>query len=410
MRRVVITGMGIRSCLGHTLSEVTESLREGRSGIRYNPQFDVMDMHSTVSGSCGIQLEKEVPKNLYRFMGQTGGLAYLSLKSAIEDAGLSDELVQSTRTGVVMGSSSSSSYEQGEAADMCRDKGVSRGIGHTRVFKTMNSAVSANMSTAFKIRGMSYTMASACSTSLHSIGNAMEQIQLGNADIVFAGGAEDDHWTCSGMLDIIRGLSCKYNDTPEKASRPYDKDRDGFVIGSGSGAVVVEDLDHALARGAKIYAEIIGYAATSDGADIVAPSGEGAARCMQLAIDKAGIQKYQIDYINAHGTSTPQGDIAELEAIGEVFGEQPRIPYISSTKSLSGHAVGAAGVHEVIYSILMAQNDFMAASANIENLDPKAEGYPILQKRYNGEWDTFMTNSFGFGGTNGCAIIRKWEL
>jgi len=410
MRRVVITGMGIRSCLGNDLETVTESLREGRSGIRKNMLYDIMEMKSTVSGSCDVNFKEEIPHTLYRFMGQTGGLAYLSLKSAIEDAGLSDELVQSPRTGVVMGSSSSSSYEQGEAADMCRDKGVSRGIGHTRVFKTMNSAVSANMSTVFKIRGMSYTMASACSTSLHSIGNAMEQIQLGNADIVFAGGAEDDHWTISGMLDIIRGLSTKYNDTPEKASRPYDKDRDGFVIGSGSGAVVIEDLEHALARGAKIYAEIIGYAANSDGSDIVAPSGEGAARCMQLAIDKAGIKKYHIDYINAHGTSTPNGDIAELKAIGEVFGEQPHIPYISSTKSLSGHAVGAAGVHEVIYSILMAKNDFMAASANIENLDPEAEGYPILQKRYDGEWDTFMTNSFGFGGTNGCAIIRKWEM
>lgn len=400
MRRVVVTGMGIRSCLGNDLDAVTKSLREGRSGISYCLDYDVMEMRSKISGSCDADPEKEIPKNLYRFMGRTAGLAYLSLSDAISDAGLPEELVSNPRTGLIMGSSSSCSDEQGGAMDEMHEKGASRGAGHTRVFKTMNSTVSANLATAFKIKGVSYTIASACSTSLHCIGNAYEQIQLGKADIIFAGGSEDNHWTMAGMLDITRALSPS-NDDPEKASRPYDKSRDGFVIGSGSGALVLEDYDHAIARGAKIYAEIVGYGATSDGYDIIAPSGEGAERCMNMAISRVG----KIDYINAHGTSTPAGDIAELKAIGRVFGED--IPYISSTKSLSGHAIGAAGVHESIYSILMMNNDFMAASANIENLDPEAEGYPIALERIDQPFERFLTNSFGFGGTNASVVFQK---
>lgn len=402
MKRVVVTGMGINSCLGNDLETVKTSLYEGKSGITHNEPFEVVNMRSTISGNCGLNPEEHIPHNIYRFMGPSAGLAYLSLKQAIEDAGLTPGLVSNPRTGLIMGSSSSSSQQQHEAADIMRDRGVPK-VGPYRVFKTMNSTVSANLATAFKIQGLSFTIASACTTSLHCIGEAYEKIQAGKQDIIFAGGSEAEHWTLAGMLDAARALSSRYNDTPERASRPYDKNRDGFVIGSGAGALVLEEYSHALKRGAKIYAEIVGYGATSDGFNISAPSGEGAMRCMQLA----NADKHKVDYINTHGTATPKGDIVELRAIRAVFGDD--MPMISSTKSLSGHGVGAAGVHEAIFSILMMNHNFIAASANIDELDPEAEGYPIVMERCDFPVDVIMSNSFGFGGTNGSIILKKIE-
>jgi len=400
MRRVVITGLGITSCLGHSASAVTESLKLGRSGIRFNPTYAELGMRSHVSGSVQLDLAELIDRKLLRFMGDAAAFAYLSLRDAIADAGLTAEDVSNPRTGLVMGSGGASSASQVEAADLLRSRGV-RKVGPYRVTQTMGSTVSANLATAFQIKGVNYSMTSACSTSLHCIGNAMEQIQLGKQDIVFAGGGEEEHWTLSCLFDAMGALSSQYNETPEAASRAYDANRDGFVIAGGGGALVIEDYEHAKARGAKIYAEIVGYGATSDGADMVAPSGEGAIRCMQLAT--ANLDD-PIDYINAHGTSTPAGDIVELNAIRSVFGES--MPWVGSTKSLSGHSLGAAGVQEAIYSLLMMQEGFMAASANIETLDSAAEGCPILRERRDGPIHQILSNSFGFGGTNACMVFR----
>ena len=401
MRRVVITGLGITSCLGLDAKSVTESLRQGRSGISANPTYAELGMRSQVSGSIDVDLTEHIDRKLLRFMGNAAGFAYISLQQAVSDAGLKAADISNPKTGLIMGSGGASSQSQVEAADILRERGVKR-LGPYRVTQTMGSTVSANLATAFQIKGINYSMSSACSTSLHCMGNAMEQIQLGKQDIVFAGGGEEEHWTLSCLFDAMGALSSKYNDTPDKASRAYDADRDGFVIAGGGGAVVLEEFEHAKARGAKIYAEIVGYGATSDGADMVAPSGEGAIRCMQLAT--AGIED-PIDYINAHGTSTPAGDIVELNAIKTVFGMNA--PVIGSTKSLSGHSLGAAGVQEAIYSILMMQSDFIAASANIETIDPEAEGMPIALHRIDKPINMILSNSFGFGGTNACMTFQK---
>ncbi len=401
MRRVVVSGLGITSCLGLDAATVTESLKQGRSGIRFNPTYAELGMRSHVSGSIDIDLSEHIDRKLLRFMGDAAAFGYLSLQQAIADSGLTPAEVSHPRTGLIMGSGGASSASQVEAADLLREKGVKR-VGPYRVTQTMGSTVSANLATAFQIKGVNYSMTSACSTSLHCIGNAVEQIQLGKQDIVFAGGGEEEHWTLSCLFDAMGALSSKYNDTPTKASRAYDANRDGFVIAGGGGALVIEEYEHAKARGAKIYCEIVGYGATSDGADMVAPSGEGAVRCMQLAID--GVDG-PIDYINAHGTSTPAGDIVELNAIRSVFGD--KAPVIGSTKTLSGHSLGAAGVQEAIYSILMMEHDFIAASANIETLDPEAEGMPIARERIDGPIRTILSNSFGFGGTNACMTFQK---
>ncbi len=403
MRRVVVTGLGITSCLGLDAEAVTHSLRTGTSGITANPTYAELGMRSQVSGSIALDLSEQIDRKLLRFMGDAAAYAYLSLRQAIEDAGLTEAEVSHPKTGLVMGSGGASSASQVEAADILRERGVKR-VGPYRVTQTMGSTVSANLATAFQIKGINYSMTSACSTSLHCIGNAVEQIQLGKQDIVFAGGGEEEDWTLSCLFDAMGALSSKYNNTPQQASRAYDANRDGFVIAGGGGALVLEDYERAKARGANIYCEIVGYGATSDGADMVAPSGEGAVRCMQLAIE--GVDG-PIDYINAHGTSTPAGDIVELNAIRSVFGEHP--PVIGSTKSLSGHSLGAAGVQEAIYSILMMQHDFIAASANIETLDPEAEGMPIARELKQGPIRTILSNSFGFGGTNACMTFQKLD-
>lgn len=404
MRRVVVTGLGITSCLGLDAASVTESLREGRSGIRFNQQYADMGFRSQVSGSVDIDFKEHIDRKVLRFMGDAAAYAYISMQQAIEDAGLTEEQVSNPRTGLVMGSGGASSANQVESADILREKGIRR-VGPYRVTQVMGSTTSACLATPFKIKGINYSMSSACATSAHCIGNAMEQIQLGKQDIMFAGGAEEEHWSMSSLFDAMGAMSTKYNDTPEKASRAYDADRDGFVISGGGGVLILEEYEHAKARGAKIYAELTGYAATSDGYDMVAPSGEGAVRCMQLAMQTV---KAPIEYINAHGTSTPVGDLAELGAIKQVFGND--IPLVGSTKSLSGHSLGAAGVQEAIYSLLMLDNDFVAASANIENLDPEAQGMPIIQQRKdNAGIKTVMSNSFGFGGTNACLIFEKLE-
>lgn len=403
MRRVVITGMGIVSCLGNDLETVTQALKTGKSGITFNPEYQERGLRSHVAGIPEIDLSEHIDRKARRFMGDAAAYAYVAMQSAITDAGLSEEQVSNVRTGLVAGSGGASSANQVEAADIARDRGVRR-VGPYMVPRTMASTVSACLATPFKIKGLNYTLASACATSAHCIGHAMEQIQLGKQDIVFAGGGEEEHWTMSLMFDAMGALSSKYNDNAAQASRAYDENRDGFVIAGGGGMVVVEALDHALARGAKIYAEIVGYGASSDGHDMVAPSGEGAQRCMREALSTVD---GPIDYINTHGTSTPVGDKAELEAIGAVFGDN--IPNISSTKSLTGHALGAAGVHEAIYSILMMQHSFIAASANIETLDEAAIGYPIVQKTLEQPVNQVLSNSFGFGGTNASLVLKKYE-
>ena len=374
MRRVVITGMGIVSCLGNDTDSVTRSLREGRSGIRFKEEYQEIGMRSQVAGTPTIQLDDFIDRKPRRFMGDAAAYAYVAMQNAIADSGLNDEQVSNERTGLIAGSGGHSSLNQVEAADIARNRGVKR-VGPYMVPRVMASTVSACLATPFKIKGVNYSIASACATSAHCIGNAVEQIQLGKQDVVFAGGGEEEHWTLSCLFDGMGALSSKYNDTPEKASRAYDATRDGFVIAGGGGMVVVEELEHAKARGATIYAEVLGYGATSDGHDMVAPNGEGAARCMRQALATV---EGSVDYINAHGTSTPVGDVAELKAIREVFGDQ--CPSIGSTKSLSGHSLGAAGVQEAIYCMLMMQNDFTAISANIETLDEKAEGMPVLVK------------------------------
>tara|TARA_R110001583_G_scaffold177418_2_gene332602 strand:- start:101637 stop:102854 length:1218 start_codon:yes stop_codon:yes gene_type:complete len=402
MKRVVVTGLGITSCLGLDAATVTESLRLGRSGIRFKQEYADMGFRSHVAGSVEIDFKAFIDRKTLRFMGDAAAYAYISMQQAITDSGLTEEQVSNPRTGLVMGSGGASSSNQVEAADILREKGIKR-VGPYRVTQVMGSTTSACLATPFKIKGVNYSMSSACATSAHCIGNAMEQIQLGKQDIVFAGGAEEEHWTMSSLFDAMGALSTKYNDTPEKASRAYDADRDGFVIAGGGGVLVLEEYEHAKARGAKIYAELTGYAATSDGYDMVAPSGEGAVRCMQLAISTV---KAPIDYINAHGTSTPVGDLAELGAVKKAFGDN--IPLVGSTKSLSGHSLGAAGVQEAIYCLLMMENDFIAASANIDNLDPQAVGVPIiLERKDNAGLKTVMSNSFGFGGTNASLVFEK---
>ncbi|WP_297527514.1 beta-ketoacyl-ACP synthase I [Thiohalobacter sp.] len=403
MRRVVITGLGIVSSIGNDRATVVDSLRAGRSGVRFSEAYRELGFRSQVHAPLEVDIEGQIDRKLRRFMGDAAAYAWLAMRDAINDAGLSPEDVSSPRTGLIVGSGGASTASVVEAADTLRSRGVKR-IGPYGVTKTMSSTTSAILGTAFGIKGVGYSISSACSTSAHCIGHAAELIQMGKQDIVFAGGGEELHWSMSCLFDAMGALSSKYNETPEKASRPYDADRDGFVISGGGGVVVVEELTRALARGAPIYAELVGYGATSDGYDMVAPSGEGAVRCMQQALATV---EGPIDYINAHGTSTPVGDTRELEAVREVFGDE--VPVIASTKSLTGHALGAAGVHEAIYSLLMMQEGFIAASANIENLDPKAEGLPIARERVEpAELTQVMSNSFGFGGANATLVFRKY--
>ncbi|NKB33531.1 MAG: beta-ketoacyl-ACP synthase I [Pseudomonadales bacterium] len=404
MRRVVITGYGIVSCLGNNKAEVLDSLKNGRSGIRHNESYVEVGMRSQVSGSVQLDAAELIDRKIFRFMGDASAYSYVAMQEAIEHAGLTEEQISNVRTGIVAGSGGESPKDQVESSNIALEKGVKR-VGPYRVTRTMSSSVSACLATPFKIKGVNYSISSACATSAHCIGNAAELIQLEKQDIIFAGGGEADHWTLAHMFDAMGALSSNYNDTPDKASRAYDADRDGFVAAAGGGMMVVEALDHALARGANIYAEVTGYGATSDGMDMVAPSGEGGARAMQIAI---GSLEGPIDYINAHGTSTPAGDVTELNAIRSVFGDN--IPTINSTKSLSGHSLGAAGVQEAIYSLLMMENNFIAASANIENLDEGAQGFPIaLERQDDLQLNRIMSNSFGFGGTNVCLVFDRYQ-
>lgn len=402
MKRVVVTGMGIVSCIGNDTDTVLNALREGKSGIKTNQDYIDNGFRSTVSGSIEIDLKEHIDRKTLRFMGDAAAFAYIAMKQAIENSGLNEEQVSSERTGIIVGSGGASTASVVESADIIRSKGVKR-VGPYRVTQTMGSTTSACLATPFKIKGVNYSISSACATSAHCIGNAMELIQLGKQDVVFAGGGEEEHWTLTGLFDAMGALSTKYNDAPEKASRAYDSERDGFVIAGGGGCLVLESLDHAIARGATIYGEIVGYGATSDGYDMVAPSGEGAARCMRQAM--ASVDG-DIDYINSHGTSTPVGDVAELRAVKEVFGN--KVPAISSTKSLTGHSLGATGVQEAIYTLLMMKHDFVAGSANIDKLDDEAEGLPIATASYDATITRAMSNSFGFGGTNATLVFQKY--
>ena len=401
MKRAVITGLGIVSSIGNNKSEVLASLKEGKSGISGSEQFKEYNLRSQVWGNVDLDVTEFVDRKTMRFMGEASAYAYIAMKEAIEDAGLEEEQVSNPRTGIVAGSGGASSKNQIIACDILREKGVKR-VGPYQVPRTMSSTCSATLATPFKIKGINYSISSACATSAHCIGHALEQIQLGKQDIVFAGGGEEVDWTLAGMFDAMGALSTKYNDTPEQASRTYDADRDGFVISGGGGMVVVEEYEHAVARGAKIYAEIVGYGATSDGFDMVAPSGEGAERCMEMALSTV---EGEIDYLNTHGTSTPVGDVKELGAIQNVFGGKS--PMISATKAMTGHALGAAGVHEAIYSLLMMENKFVAPSINVNTLDEKAEGLNIITETTEAEITTAMSNSFGFGGTNATLVFKK---
>ena len=404
MKRVVISGIGIVSCIGNDKNAVLDSLQQGRSGIKFKQEYADIGMRSNIAGSVDINTADFIDRKVKRFMGDAAAFAYISMQQAIDDAKLDHSLVSNIRTGIVMGSGGASSANQVEAADILREKGIRR-VGPYMVPRTMASTVSACLATPFQIKGVNYSISSACATSTHCIGNAYELIQMGKQDIVFAGGGEEEHWTLSMLFDAMGALSTKYNETPEKASRTYDADRDGFVIAGGGATVVVEELEHALKRGAPIYAEIVGYGATSDGVDMVAPSGEGAIRCMQMATQ--GITE-PLDYINSHGTSTPVGDSKELYAIKETFGDN--IPPISSSKSLAGHSLGASGAQEAIYTMLMMQNNFIQASANIENMDEAAAGMPIVTKRMdNVDMKLAMSNNFGFGGTNACLVMKKFN-
>ncbi len=404
MKRVVITGMGIVSCLGNDAETVTQSLREGKSGITFNEKYKEMGLRSHVCGRPDIDVTEHIDRKVRRFMGDAAAYAYISMAQAIKDAGLTDDLVSNVRTGLMFGSGGGSQKAQTEAVNTCIAKGVKR-VGPYAVPKTMTSTTSACLATPFKIKGLNYSIVSACATSAHCIGNAYEQIQMGKQDIIFAGGGEEEDWRLTLLFDAMGALSSKYNDTPELASRPYDETRDGFVISSGGGTLVLEELEHAKARGAKIYAEIVGFGATSDGYDMVAPSGEGAVRCMQLAMSTV---EGEIDYINTHGTSTPVGDTAELSAINELFTD--KIPKIGSTKSLAGHSLGATSAHEAIYSLLMMQNDFIAGSINIEHIDPLAANLPIVKKTEPAKLNRILSNSFGFGGTNASLVFQRYEL
>ncbi len=403
MRRVVVTGMGIVSSLGNNQQEVKDSLYQGRSGITFQPEYAERGLRSQVAGSIkNLDIEALIDRKLFRFMAKGHAYAWIALQEAIADSGLPPELVSNIRTGMIVGAGGTSTEAMLEGTNTLAEKGIRR-VGPYMVTKTMGNGVLACLATGAQIKGINYAITSACSTSAHCVGNAVEQIQMGKQDIVFAGGAEEEHWTMSYMFDAMGAMSSKYNDTPEKASRTYDANRDGFVISGGGGILVLEEYEHAKARGAKIYAEVVGYAATSDGYDMVAPSGEGAVRCMRIALQ--GVDA-PVDYINTHGTSTPVGDTKELEAIREVFAGQN--PAIASTKSLSGHALGAAGVNEAIYSLLMMEHNFIAASANIETLDPGAEGLNIVRKRIdNANIKVALSNSFGFGGTNACLVFAK---
>ncbi len=406
MKRVVVTGMGIVSCLGNNKQAVLESLRSGKSGIQFKDEYKEIGMRSHIAGSVHIELDEYIDRKVKRFMGNAAAYAYISMQQAIDDAGLSESDVSNVRTGLITGSGGASSENQVLAADIMREKGIRR-VGPYMVPRTMASTVSACLATPFKIKGLNYSISSACATSTHCIGNAVEQIQFGKQDIVFAGGGEEEHWTLSMLFDGMGALSSKYNATPQTASRPYDATRDGFVIAGGGGMLVLEELEHARARGAKIYAEVTGYGATSDGVDMVVPSGEGAARCMQQAL--SSVNK-PVDYINTHGTSTPVGDVKEIQAIREVFtSNEQAIPPLSSTKSLTGHSLGAAGVHEAIYSLLMMENNFIAASANIETMDEEVADMPIVTSMADNQaLETILTNNFGFGGTNACLVLQKY--
>ena len=404
MKRVVITGLGIISSIGNNKEEVLASLKEGKSGITFVPEFQEVGMRSQIAGTIKLNPAELIDRKVYRFMGDAAAYAYLSMKEAIEDSGLTEEQVSNDRTGLVIGAGTGSAHSQVVACDAVRGPRGVKGIGPYAVTKTMASSVSACLATPYKIRGVSYSISSACATSAHCIGHAMELIQLGKQDVVFAGGAEELSWECATEFDAMGAVSTKYNETPEKASRAYDANRDGFVIAGGGAVVVVEELEHALARGAKIYAEIVGYGASSDGYDMVAPSGEGAVRCMKQALSTV---KGEIEYINVHGTSTPVGDVKELGAIREVF--EGKNPAISSTKSMTGHSLGAAGAHEAIYSLLMLDNDFIAPSINIETLDEQAQGMNIVTEPQQKALTTVMSNSFGFGGTNACLVFQKYQ-
>lgn len=402
MRRVVITGLGAVSCIGNSKEEITESLRLGRSGIVANESFKEMGMRSQISGSVNIDLTEHIDRKVRRFMGDSAAFAYIAMQQAITDSGLEDNDVSNVRTGIIAASGGASSENIVKSADILRARGVRR-IGPYMVTRTMGSSVSACLSTPFKIKGVNYSLTSACATSAHCIGSAAEQIQLGKQDIVFAGGGEEEHWTLACLFDAMGALSSKYNDDPASASRPYDATRDGFVSAGGAGMVVVEELEHAKARGAKIYAELVGFGATSDGSDMVAPSGEGAVRCMELARSTV---EGAIDYINTHGTSTPAGDSKEVEAMKELFGEH--MPRYSSSKSMCGHSLGATGVQEAIHCLLMLEHDFIAPSINVNDPDPVVAGTPLVTETVeNAGLKTTMSNSFGFGGTNGTLVFQK---
>tara|TARA_B100001123_G_scaffold306951_1_gene343010 strand:+ start:8558 stop:9775 length:1218 start_codon:yes stop_codon:yes gene_type:complete len=404
MRRVVVTGMGIVSSIGNNLQDVADALREGRSGIEYSEEYEKHGFRSRVHGSIDVDLASAIDRKQKRFMGDAAAYNYVAMVEAIQDSGVSQEMITSPRTGLVVGSGGGSPENIANAIDLLREKGVKR-VGPYMVTRTMASSPAACLGTAFKIKGIAYSISSACATSAHCIGNAAELIQMGKQDLVFAGGGEELHWTTTVLFDAMGALSSKYNDTPQTASRTYDADRDGFVISGGGGVLVMEELEHARSRGARIYAELVGYGATSDGFDMVQPSGEGAVRCMEQAI--ADLDR-PVDYLNSHGTSTPVGDVRELEAIGTVFGN--RVPPISATKSLTGHALGAAGVNEAVYTLLMLRDDFIASSANINTIDSEAESFPIVQERRdNAGLNVVMSNSFGFGGTNSTLVFKRME-
>ena len=407
MRRVVITGMGIVSSLGNNVLEVAESLKNSKSGITFQEEYKNKGLRSQIAGSINLNIEELIDRKLFRFMADGHAYAWIAMQEAIKDAKLNEDQVSNIRTGLIVGAGGTSTESMLKSTDVLKEKGVRR-VGPYMVVKTMSNGVTACLATGAKIKGINYSISSACSTSAHCIGNAYEQIQMGKQNIIFAGGAEEEHWTMSFLFDAMGAMSSNFNNTPEKASRTFDTKRDGFVISGGGGILVLEDYDHAVARGAKIYAEVTGYGATSDGFDMVAPSGEGAQRCMNLALDKTN----SVDYINTHGTSTPVGDAKELEAIKSVFGSGKfgAIPNIASTKSLSGHALGAAGVNEAIYSLIMMKNDFIAASINIDDLDPAAEGLPIVREKINKKIKTVMSNSFGFGGTNASLVFSTENL
>ncbi|MEI7841077.1 MAG: beta-ketoacyl-ACP synthase I [Methylococcaceae bacterium] len=405
MKRVVVTGLGIVSSIGNNQQDVVESLKCGRSGIVFSETYKEMGLRSQIEGAIKIELDNLIDRKVRRFMGDGAAFNYVAMQQAINDSGLEDNEISNFRTGLVMGSGGPSTANVVEAADILREKGVKQ-VGPYRVPRTMSSTNTACLATPFKIKGVNYSITSACATSAHCIGHAMELIQMGKQDVVFAGGGEEVHWTMSVLFDAMGAMSSKYNDAPTTASRPYDESRDGFVISGGGGVLVIEELEHAKARGAKIYAELVGYGATSDGYDMVQPSGEGAVRCMQQAMATVD---GKIDYINAHGTSTPVGDTKELGALREVFSGD-NVPWVSSTKSLTGHALGAAGVNEAIYSLLMMRDNFLSASANITNLDAGAAGIPIVRERQdNITLNTIMSNSFGFGGTNATLIFQRYN-